>query len=61
MNIPVIRGLIDRRILVNYRVDPEALKRILPPQFRPKTIKGVGIAGICLIRLKDIKKVESGF
>lgn len=59
MRIPVIRGLIDRRILVNYRVDPAILKRLLPQQFRPKTIKDVGIAGICLIRLKDIR--PSGF
>ena len=55
MKIPVIRGLIDRRILVNYRVDPAALRRILPAQFRPKLVGGFGIAGICLIRLKDIR------
>lgn len=55
MRIPVIRGLIDRRILVNYRVDPEVLKKLLPQPFRPKIIDDVGIAGICLIRLKDIR------
>src|SRR6185295_1049931 len=59
MRIPVIHGLIDRRILVNYRVDPGVLKRLLPQPFRPKTINDVGIAGICLIRLKDIR--PSGF
>lgn len=59
MRIPVIQGLIDRRILVNYRVDPEVLKKLLPHPFRPKTINDVGIAGICLIRLKDIR--PSGF
>ena len=59
MRIPVIRGLIDRRILVNYRVDPDMLKKLLPQPFRPKIIKDVGIAGICLIRLKDIR--PSGF
>jgi hypothetical protein len=55
MKIPKIRGLIDRRILVNYRVEPQALSRFLPQPFRPKIIKGVGVAGICLIRLKDIR------
>ena len=55
MRIPIIHGLIDRRILANYQVDPEVLARVLPPPFRPKMIKGVGIAGICLIRLKHIK------
>lgn len=59
MKIPVVRGLIDRRMLVNYRVDPDVLKKLLPPRFRPKIIKDVGIAGICLIRLKDIR--PSGF
>jgi hypothetical protein len=55
MRIPVIRGLIDRRILVNYRADPAVLTKLLPRPFRPKIIKDVGIAGVCLIRLKDIR------
>jgi hypothetical protein len=55
MKIPVIRGLIDRRLLVNYRVAPDALKKLLPEPFRPKIINGVGVAGICLIRLKEIR------
>lgn len=55
MRIPTIRGIIDRRILVNYRVEPAVLANILPPPFRPKLINGYGIAGICLIRLKEIR------
>lgn len=55
MKIPVIHGVIERRILANYQVDPEVLAKILPAPFRPKVINGVGIAGICLIRLKHIK------
>ena len=55
MQIPVIRGIIDRRILVNYRVDPDVLSRVLPPPFRPQCVNGHGIAGICLIRLKKIR------
>jgi hypothetical protein len=54
MRIPVIRGVIDRRILVNYRVDPEVLAGV-PPPFRPKLIHGTGMAGVCLIRLKGIR------
>jgi hypothetical protein len=38
MKIPIIRGIIDRRILVNYRVDPITLKRVLPEPFRPKLV-----------------------
>jgi Uncharacterized conserved protein (COG2071) len=55
MRIPVIRGIIDRRILVNYRVDPDILIRFLPRPFRPKVVHGVGMAGVCLIRLKEIR------
>lgn len=55
MRIPVIRGVIARRILVNYRVDAEVLAQLLPEPFRPKLLNGWGMAGICLIRLKDIR------
>jgi hypothetical protein len=56
MKIPVIRGVIERRILVNYRVDSEVMARQLPPPFRPKlTPDGSAVAGICLIRLSEIR------
>ncbi len=55
MRLPVIRGVIDRRILVNYRVDPQILARILPPPFRPQLVHGCGMAGICLIRLRAVR------
>ena len=55
MKIPVMRGTIDRRILVNYRVNPDLLQAILPAPFHPKLVRGVGVAGICLIRLKGIR------
>ena len=55
MRIPVIQGVIDRRILVNYHVKPALIARWLPPPFRPKLVRGHAIAGICLIRLKNIR------
>ena len=55
MRLPAIRGLIERRLLINYRVDPSALAAFLPPPFRPRTFRGVGVAGICLIRLRQIR------
>ena len=36
-------------------VDPDVLRRILPEPFRPKLVNGVGIAGVCLIRLKHVR------
>lgn len=55
MRLPVIRGVIDRRILVNYRVDPAVLTSMLPQPFRPKILRGFGLVGICLIRLKQLR------
>lgn len=52
---PTMHGLIDRRMLVNFRVQPEVIRSLLPPYFRPKLVKGWAMAGICLIRLKDIR------
>ncbi len=54
MRIPVLRGMIDRRILVNFRVDADTLARFLPAPFRPQLVAGKGMAGICLIRLAGI-------
>lgn len=55
MRIPTVQGVIDRRILVNYRVDPDVLQGVLPSPFRPQLVRGYGIAGICLIRLKQLR------
>lgn len=55
MRIPVIQGVIARRILVNYRVEPQVLAKLLPSAFRPKLVQGFGIAGICLIRLAHLR------
>lgn len=55
MKIPVIRGLIERRILVNYRVDAGTLAAQLPAPFRPQVVHGSGLVGICLIRLAQVR------
>ena len=53
--LATIRGTIVRRVLVNYRVRPDAIARFMPPTFRPQLVDGWSIAGICLIGLKDIR------
>ncbi len=55
MRVPTIQGIIDRRVLVNYTVDPTIIEKIIPQPFRPKIYKGKAIVGICLIRLKHIR------
>lgn len=55
MKMPAVEGIIERRVLVNYRVAPGALAGILPAPFRPKLVDGYAIAGICLIRLASVR------
>jgi uncharacterized protein YqjF (DUF2071 family) len=47
MMIPVIQGVIDRRLLLNYRVDADVVATLLPAPFRPKIHTGYAIVGIC--------------
>ena len=55
MRLPTVRGVIDRRILVNFRLDPAVAARALPAPFRPKLVGGWAMAGICLIRLTRVR------
>ena len=55
MKIPTLKGIIKRRILVNYQTEPSVIQKILPSGFRPKLHKGKAIAGICLIRIEHIR------
>jgi hypothetical protein len=42
-------------LLVNYRVDAEALQGLLPPPLRPQLVDRSAVAGICLIRLGSLR------
>jgi hypothetical protein len=55
MGLPAVHGVIARRLLVNYRVAPDAIASLLPKPFRPKLVGGNAVAGICLIRLSEIR------
>jgi len=55
MKLPRLAGTIQRRLLVNYRVDPEVIARLLPAPFRPQLVNGFAVAGICLIRLGSMR------
>ena len=48
-------GVIDRRLLANFHIEPEVLSSLLPSPFRPKIFRGCAIGGICMIRLRDIR------
>jgi hypothetical protein len=55
MKIPVMRGVIDRRMLVNFTADPIVVQKLLPQPFQPLLFADKSIVGICLIRLKHIR------
>ncbi len=55
MNLPTITGVIRRRVLLNYRISPDVVSKVLPAPFEPKIVHGHAVGGICLIRLEEIR------
>lgn len=48
-------GVIERRLLVNYRLDPVVARTLLPDGLRPQLVDGSAVAGVCLIRLGELR------
>lgn len=55
MKIPTITGIISRRLLLNYRIDADVVRGILPERFTPKLVGDHAVGGICLIRLEEVR------
>ncbi len=55
MRVPVMAATIERRLLVNYRVEADVVAQLLPEPFGPVTLDGFAVAGICLIRLSGLR------
>jgi hypothetical protein len=55
VKVPVMAGVVERRLLVNYRTDPDVTARLLPAPLRPQLVNGHAVAGICLIRLGRLR------
>ncbi|HZL71073.1 MAG TPA: DUF2071 domain-containing protein [Planctomycetota bacterium] len=55
MLLDSIHGIIDRRVLLNYRIDPAVVRRALPPLFRPKLFGSHAVGGVCMIRFKQLR------
>jgi uncharacterized protein YqjF (DUF2071 family) len=53
--LPVLTGLIARRVLLNFRAEPHVVQKLLPDPFRVDTSAGNAIVGICLIRLEQLR------
>ena len=56
MKIPIIRGVVRRRLLVNYRVDADVMRDWLPAPFEPMLHQGWAVAGVCLLRVEQMPR-----
>ncbi|MFI9365566.1 DUF2071 domain-containing protein [Kitasatospora sp. NPDC053057] len=55
MRQPRLASVVERRLLVNYRVAPDVAARLLPGPLRPQLVHGYAVAGICLLRLGSVR------
>ncbi|MFJ4626969.1 DUF2071 domain-containing protein [Streptomyces sp. NPDC088847] len=55
MRQPHLSSVVERRLLVNYRVAPDVAARLLPEPLRPELVHGHAVAGICLLRLGSVR------
>ncbi|MFX5956861.1 hypothetical protein ABTF01_20925, partial [Acinetobacter baumannii] len=46
---------IERRLLVNYCLDPDVARSMLPVGVRPQIVNDSAVAGVCLIRLHHLR------
>lgn len=55
--MPALEGIIARRILLNWWIEPEVARRLVPEPFEPAIVNGLAVGGICLIRLEQVRPV----
>ena len=55
MRMPVIQGIIRRRVLANFSADPAVVANMLPAPLRPKLLNHRAMVGVCLIRLEQLR------
>jgi hypothetical protein len=54
MTFPVCT-VIDRRLLLTVRIDPAAMRRLLPEGLHPRLVDGSVVGGVCFLRLRDLR------
>ena len=53
--LPVIQGVIARRMLLNFRADADVVQRLLPAPLLVDRRNGHAIVGVCLIRMENLR------
>jgi hypothetical protein len=52
---PTLEGVIQRRVLLNFQINPALIKPYIPKPLEILVHRGWAVAGICLIRLENIR------
>lgn len=55
MKAPAIHGRIERRILVDHLVPPDAVAALIPDGFELRLVHGQAVVGMCLIHLHRLR------
>lgn len=55
IGMATIRGVMRRRLLLSYRVDPAIAREIVPAPFRPQLVRGSAVGGVCMIALSEVR------
>lgn len=53
--LPLLEGIIARRVLLNFRADAQVVQRLLPSPLEVEEQRGSAIVGVCLIRLEQLR------
>ena len=56
--LPLIQGVIARRMLLNFRADADVVQRLLPAPLQCDRQHGHAIVGVCLIRLENLRPLD---
>lgn len=55
MRMPKFRSMVQHRMLINYRIDPEVARGLVPEGMRPQLVNGMAVAGVCHIRQNKLR------
>ena len=53
--LPTLEGVIARRTLLNYWIEPKVVRPLVPAALELATVDGLAVAGTCLIRLEHLR------
>ncbi len=55
MRHPRLAAVVERRLLINYRADPDVVAPLLPDGLRPQLVNDAAVVGVCFMRLGRLR------